>query len=214
MKTEVYWREDKQDDYIHVCFECPEISAAKKIGKGTIGAANASGHVRACPKCNEAKRAIYQEQENLRQIREQEKKAEIEKAREQENKKIAPCAVAAAFFTLLVCFFVGSYFYDGVAETNFSQGYSEGQDNKEDAVNDAYNSGYNEGYDDGYSSAMDDLSYSTDETYSQDYSQVVYITRTGSKYHNFGCQYLSESCIKVSIEYALENGFEPCSKCW
>lgn len=217
MRNEAYWREDKQDDYIHFCFECPEIVAAKKIGKGTIGAANASGHVRPCQKCNIAKYRINQEEEKLREIRKQEKEEEIKKAVEKERKNIAPCVVIGMFIVSVFFLIAGSYYFDDVAEENYNEGYTDGQDNKQDAVDDAYSDGYdegyNDGYDDGYYYAYDEMSYNT-ETYSQDYSQIVYITNTGNKYHNWGCQYLSESCIKVTLEYALENGFEACSKCW
>jgi uncharacterized protein (DUF1330 family) len=42
---------------------------------------------------------------------------------------------------------------------------------------------------------------------------TVYITETGEKYHNDGCQYLSKSKIAISLEDAVADGYEPCSKC-
>lgn len=44
-------------------------------------------------------------------------------------------------------------------------------------------------------------------------SVTVYITNTGSKYHSYGCQYLSKSCIPVDLDDAKSGGYGPCSKC-
>ena len=45
-------------------------------------------------------------------------------------------------------------------------------------------------------------------------SQIVYVTRTGSKYHSAGCQYLKKSCIEKDLTDAQNQGYTPCSKCW
>ncbi len=45
-------------------------------------------------------------------------------------------------------------------------------------------------------------------------SQTVYITRTGSKYHHSGCQYLRQSQIPISLSDAKASGYSPCSRCW
>lgn len=42
---------------------------------------------------------------------------------------------------------------------------------------------------------------------------IVYITKTGSKYHVAGCQYLKSSMISTSLDNALAQGYEPCSVC-
>jgi len=42
---------------------------------------------------------------------------------------------------------------------------------------------------------------------------TVYITESGSKYHQASCQYLWHSCIKVDLSWAKSNGYTPCSKC-
>lgn len=44
-------------------------------------------------------------------------------------------------------------------------------------------------------------------------SQTVYVTKSGSKYHNLGCQYLKSSQIKISLQDAKSRGYEPCGKC-
>jgi competence protein ComEC len=41
---------------------------------------------------------------------------------------------------------------------------------------------------------------------------IVYITKTGAKYHRFGCRYLSRSCIPISLE-AAKRRYTPCSVC-
>lgn len=42
---------------------------------------------------------------------------------------------------------------------------------------------------------------------------TVYITDTGTKYHNEGCQYLSDSKHAISLEAAKAQGYTPCSRC-
>lgn len=42
---------------------------------------------------------------------------------------------------------------------------------------------------------------------------IVYITKSGEKYHSEGCQYLRKSCIEITLEDAKARGYEPCSKC-
>jgi hypothetical protein len=42
---------------------------------------------------------------------------------------------------------------------------------------------------------------------------VVYITRTGKKYHRDGCRYLAHSRIKTTLAEAKANGYAPCKVC-
>ena len=42
---------------------------------------------------------------------------------------------------------------------------------------------------------------------------IVHITKTGSKYHRAGCQYLKSSDREVPLEDAVNCGYEPCLKC-
>ncbi|MGC1240767.1 MAG: hypothetical protein WA874_04220 [Chryseosolibacter sp.] len=44
-------------------------------------------------------------------------------------------------------------------------------------------------------------------------SQTVYITRTGEKYHDDGCRYLSRSQIKTTLQDAVNDGYTACSIC-
>lgn len=44
-------------------------------------------------------------------------------------------------------------------------------------------------------------------------STTVYITKTGSKYHRGSCSYLKKSKIEISLDSAIAQGYEPCSRC-
>lgn len=44
-------------------------------------------------------------------------------------------------------------------------------------------------------------------------SDIVYLTNTGSKYHNIGCRCLSKSMIRQTLSYAQSHGYEPCKLC-
>ena len=42
---------------------------------------------------------------------------------------------------------------------------------------------------------------------------IVYVTRTGEKYHRAGCRYLRQSKIEITLREATTRGFGPCSVC-
>lgn len=42
---------------------------------------------------------------------------------------------------------------------------------------------------------------------------TVYVTETGSKYHRESCPYLRSSKVPIALSEAIENGYEPCSRC-
>lgn len=44
--------------------------------------------------------------------------------------------------------------------------------------------------------------------------ELVYVTRTGSKYHKAGCQYLRQSEIAIDLSDAKSQGYSACSRCW
>ena len=52
----------------------------------------------------------------------------------------------------------------------------------------------------------EDLDNYTDE-------HIVFVTKSGEKYHEAGCSYLSDSSIPVTLEQAIQEGKEPCSRC-
>lgn len=43
--------------------------------------------------------------------------------------------------------------------------------------------------------------------------QAVYITKTGTKYHKSGCNYLKSSKFQITLDEAIERGYTPCSVC-
>lgn len=45
-------------------------------------------------------------------------------------------------------------------------------------------------------------------------TQTVYITKTGGKYHSYGCRYLRSSCIAIDLGSACSYGYDACSVCW
>lgn len=50
--------------------------------------------------------------------------------------------------------------------------------------------------------------------YNDDYSDTtVYITDTGTKYHNSGCRFLKDSQYAISLDEAIAQGYEPCQVC-
>ena len=48
---------------------------------------------------------------------------------------------------------------------------------------------------------------------SDDQSETVYVTDTGSKYHRAGCRYLRKSQIPMSLSEAKRQGYTACSVC-
>ena len=47
----------------------------------------------------------------------------------------------------------------------------------------------------------------------RDETIIVYITRTGTKYHREGCHHLRHSCIAITIAEARERGYSACRIC-
>ncbi len=45
------------------------------------------------------------------------------------------------------------------------------------------------------------------------YSQSVYITKSGAKYHKETCRHLSSSKIEINIKKAVEKGYTACKTC-
>jgi hypothetical protein len=43
---------------------------------------------------------------------------------------------------------------------------------------------------------------------------IVYVTASGEKYHKDGCTYLKSSKIMMSLEQAVMEGKQPCSRCY
>ncbi len=54
---------------------------------------------------------------------------------------------------------------------------------------------------------------STDESPITDNIEEVYITNTGSRYHRGSCSSVGESKMAISLEFAKDQGYEPCGIC-
>lgn len=50
-------------------------------------------------------------------------------------------------------------------------------------------------------------------TFAASGNTTVYVTRTGEKYHSNGCQYLRKSKIAISLQDAVNSGYDACSRC-
>lgn len=114
--------------------------------------------------------------------------------------------------------------------TGYDSGYSQKEteakeelaDKRLSYYNSGYNNGYNAGFDAGKDASRDGGSLvkieeeSSPQTSSQTEPQsiTVYITKTGEKYHKWGCQYLRQSQIAISLNDAKARGYTACSKCW
>ena len=74
---------------------------------------------------------------------------------------------------------------------------------------------YEEGYQHGYQVGQKDGVSDTKSNYSKGNQRgvTVYVTKSGSKYHEKGCSYLSDDAIPISVKDAYESGYTPCSKC-
>lgn len=82
------------------------------------------------------------------------------------------------------------------------------------AVSASQSTGSSSGQTASQSSGSASSSGSSSSSSSETQSQTVYITRTGSKYHRDGCQYLRQSQIAISLSDAKARGYTPCSRCF
>ena len=55
--------------------------------------------------------------------------------------------------------------------------------------------------------------YKCKVTIKNNVSSTVYITKTGTKYHRAGCNYLKKSKISINVKNAKARGYTPCSRC-
>ena len=55
-----------------------------------------------------------------------------------------------------------------------------------------------------------DISDKKDE---DDYSPEVYITKTGKRYHRFGCSHAKNLYVVLTVKQAVKKGYEPCYYC-
>ena len=135
---------------------------------------------------------------------------------------------AALVVCAAVLIFAG---YDQGKRTGYDEGYDAGYAQRDAeatseisaAKTQSYKSGYNVGFAAGEKSAENvgsvaetTVTENSPMTSSQAEPQsvTVYITRTGEKYHRWGCQYLRQSQIAISLDDAEARGYTACSRCW
>ncbi len=46
------------------------------------------------------------------------------------------------------------------------------------------------------------------------YDSIVFVTKSGTKFHLEGCRHLSENAREIIYQSALTNGYEPCKVCF
>lgn len=116
----------------------------------------------------------------------------------------------------------GDDYGDGYDE-GYSEGYADAEAEFKPQLIDRYGEGYADGYADGCEDAGDSgdtyedytaSSYTYEEPVQQTYSETVYVTNTGSKYHRAGCQYLRDSQIAIDLDDAIAAGYTACSRCY
>lgn len=105
----------------------------------------------------------------------------------------------------------------GGYDAGYDEGYKKGLSSNN---NTSYSRGYDQGYDRGYNEALEvqqilgEMGLKAAPRQSKTVETVVYITSTGSKYHEYGCQYLRQSCHEIGLSDAKSRGYTPCSKCY
>ena len=57
-------------------------------------------------------------------------------------------------------------------------------------------------------------SKSNSTTIQNENSTIVYVTKTGEKYHKSSCSYLRNSKIQMNLSDAKSQGYTPCSRCY
>lgn len=45
------------------------------------------------------------------------------------------------------------------------------------------------------------------------FSQTVYVTKSGKKYHNENCRYLTNGTVAIDLSEAANRGYSPCKVC-
>lgn len=109
-------------------------------------------------------------------------------------------------------------------DSGYDDGYNDGiDDSSQDTYDAGYDDGYDEGYDDGYDAGLngekkhnnifDNKKKLNEDYFGEGVNQTVYITKTGTKYHIQGCQYLRYSSIAITLGDAIDKGYTPCFKC-
>ena len=129
--------------------------------------------------------------------------------------------------------------YDEGLNEGLIQGATQGQNSALETAGDTYAQGYDEGYAQGYAKKEKDDQAARDRyvaslqasllvvaptvdttvpdrsmpTADDTTQQVVYVTKSGTKYHLGSCSHLSKSKIEKSLSEAKAQNYEPCKTC-
>lgn len=137
------------------------------------------------------------------------------------------------FASILSCGCVSQSDLDTAVESARDEGYSEGysasQSEMDAAIESARDEGYSEGYATGYShgyaacqqetaanAANESNAVTASSTSTDDYSsEMVVLTRTGSKYHTSSCRYVKgkTDTSTISLSEAKAAGYTACKVC-
>ena len=139
---------------------------------------------------------------------------------------------AKTFLAILISFTIGlvagtesfidlSSVVTSITKGGYDAGYDEGYKKGISSNNNtSYSKGFSQGYDRGYNEALEvqqilgEMGLKAAPQQSKTVETVVYVTSTGSKYHEYGCQYLRQSCHEINLSDARDRGYTPCSKCY
>ena len=210
----VYWRYGSKEEVWHLYANCPELGRAPIDGtlcKGSVETAISTGRQRVCPVC----RAKYDRENPRESARTAVNPADTKKEQPLEAAKSVPVIktehkekpekylwLAVAVFAVLCAWVLvlrsepSPHSYNATRTTTAS----------------TYHSGTTTRATPRPTARPTATPKPTAAPVSKD-NYTVYITRTGSKYHRDGCQYLRSSKIEIDKKEAIENGYTACSRC-
>lgn len=191
-KQLVFWRTDRNDDYVHTNQHCPEIENAKTVQCGTIEQAQHTGHVRACPKCYEKSAPCEWLQPTA--------KSQPLKPAETKDDANKYLGAAVAVLALLCCFV---WWWNSTPRRSYGTTAT--------AAVSEYSTETRTTATPRPTARPTATPKPTAAPVNED-SYTVYITRTGSKYHRSGCSYL-KSKIAIEKKDAIAQGYTACSRC-
>lgn len=132
--------------------------------------------------------------------------------------KLISTRIKSIIAVLIILFSITGIFTGCVTDEYLNEATSAAyNDGHSDGIEEGYKSGREDGYSDGYQEGFNDgedsVSYYEDDSeYTEPTETTVYVTKTGSKYHRSGCQYLKKSKIPMALSDARQS-YGPCSKC-
>lgn len=115
------------------------------------------------------------------------------------------------FVTCILCasfLFIGYYWRNISVEKELNDKWDEGYTT---GYEEGKSYGHSEGYHFGYSDATKDMY--EDEYRNQTGDVVVYVTKTGNKYHRIDCSYLNDPVYYITLSQAQKDGYTACSRC-